>query len=102
MTEDFTASYLRNAKHLAEGGLYDPREEHDACGVGVIAALDGQPRREVVEAAIAALKAVWHRGAVDADGKTGDGGGILLSVPQDFYTDQVRRTGHTLRPGPIA
>src|ERR1700747_3892386 len=93
MTEDFTASYLRNAKHLAEGGLYDPREEHDACGVGVIAALDGQPRREVVEAAIAALKAVWHRGAVDADGKTGDGAGIHVQIPQEFFKEYFRKQG---------
>ncbi len=53
-----------------------PTEEHDACGVGLIAAIDGKPRRQVVEAAISALKSLWHRGAVDADGKTGDGAGI--------------------------
>src|SRR5690242_7550517 len=73
MREQFISAYRRNAAHLAARGLYDPAEEHDACGVGLIAALDGKPRRQVVEAAIAALKAVWHRGAVDADGKTGDG-----------------------------
>src|SRR6266481_724015 len=103
MTEDFTASYLRNAKHLAEGGLYDPREEHDACGVGVIASLDGRPRRQVVEAAIAALRAVWHRGAVDADGKTGDGAGIHVQIPQDFFRDHVRdSSGETPQVGRIA
>jgi glutamate synthase (NADPH/NADH) large chain len=46
-----------------------------------------------------ALKAVWHRGAVDADGKTGDGAGIRVDVPQDFFRDAVRRTGHTMRNG---
>jgi len=101
MTEDFTASYLRNAKHLAEGGLYDPREEHDACGVGVIASLDGRPRRQVVEAAIAALRAVWHRGAVDADGKTGDGAGIHVQIPQDFFQDHIRRAGSQMGPGKL-
>src|SRR5246127_2290053 len=90
MTENFADSYRRNAAHLAANGLYDPREEHDACGVGVIAALDGQPRRQVVEAAIAALKAVWHRGAVDADGKTGDGAGIHVEIPQDFFKECIR------------
>ena len=55
MTENFAEAYRRNASHLEANGLYDPREEHDACGVGVIAALDGKPRRQVVEAAIAAL-----------------------------------------------
>ena len=94
--------HLANRKLLIDAGAYDPSSEHDACGVGLVCAIDGQPRREVVELAIKALKAVWHRGAVDADGKTGDGAGILLGVPQDFFADQVRRTGHQLRPGPIA
>jgi glutamate synthase (NADPH/NADH) large chain len=94
--------YLDNRQRLIDGHAYDPASERDACGVGLVCAIDGQPRREVVDLAIKALKALWHRGAVDADGKTGDGAGILVSVPQDFFTDQVRRTGHTLRPGPIA
>ncbi len=49
--------------------------------------------------AIEALKAVWHRGAVDADGKTGDGAGIHLQVPQDFFRAHVERTGHKLQRG---
>ncbi|HET6221977.1 MAG TPA: hypothetical protein VFE11_07415, partial [Dongiaceae bacterium] len=57
----FTGEWERNAAHLESQGLYDPAEEHDACGVGLIAAIDGKPRRQVVEAAIAALKSVWHR-----------------------------------------
>ena len=65
-------------------------DEHDACGVGLVAAIDGKPRREVVTRAIDALKAVWHRGAVDADGKTGDGAGIHIQVPQDFFRDAGR------------
>ena len=56
----------------------------------------------MVELAITALKNVWHRGAVDADGKTGDGAGVMLSVPQDFFADQVRGAGHTVRKGVIA
>ena len=43
------------------------------------------------------LKAVWHRGAVDADGKTGDGAGILLQIPQDFFAEEVKKTGHKKR-----
>ncbi|MGA3878240.1 hypothetical protein ACPB0S_26335, partial [Escherichia coli] len=50
--------------------------------------------RRVVEHGINALKAVWHRGAVDADGKTGDGAGIRVQIPVPFFHDQVRRTGH--------
>ncbi len=91
-----TDRYLANRQRLIEAHAYDPADEHDACGVGLVAALDGQPRREIVEMGIHALKNVWHRGAVDADGKTGDGAGIRVDVPQDFFRDQVERTGHSL------
>ncbi|MDE2181866.1 MAG: glutamate synthase large subunit [Alphaproteobacteria bacterium] len=94
--------YLANARKLEDAHAYSPDQEHDACGVGLIAALDGKPRREVVVRAIEALKAVWHRGAVDADGKTGDGAGIHIQVPQDFFRAQVEQTGHKLRSGRIA
>jgi len=94
--------YAANRAALTAAHAYSPADERDACGVGLVCAVDGKPRREVVELAITALKSVWHRGAVDADGKTGDGAGVLLSVPQDFFADQVTRIGHALRPGPIA
>lgn len=73
--------------------MYDPKSEHDACGVGFVAAIDGKPRREIVETGIEALKAVWHRGAVDADGKTGDGAGIHIQIPFDFFRDHIGHTG---------
>jgi glutamate synthase (NADPH/NADH) large chain len=98
----FAEEFRANAAHLAAAGLYDPAEEHDACGVGFVAAIDGKPRREVVEAGIAALKAVWHRGAVDADGKTGDGAGIHVEIPQAFFRAHVERIGHQPRPGNLA
>ena len=62
------ARFEKNAAHLEASGMYDPAEEHANCGVGLVGAIDGKPRREVVEAGIEALKAIWHRGAVDADG----------------------------------
>ncbi|MBL4836837.1 MAG: glutamate synthase large subunit [Kordiimonadaceae bacterium] len=83
-------------------GLYDPADEHSSCGVGLVAALDGQPNRDVVLKSIEALKAIWHRGAVDADGKTGDGAGILLEIPQDFFKEHVRATGHEPAEGRLA
>jgi glutamate synthase (NADPH) large chain len=98
----FADEFRRNAAHLAATGLYDPAEEHDACGVGFVATLDGKPRRDVVEAGINALKAVWHRGAVDADGKTGDGAGIHVEIPQDFFREHVRHTGHEPGAGRLA
>jgi glutamate synthase domain-containing protein 2/glutamate synthase domain-containing protein 1/glutamate synthase domain-containing protein 3 len=62
-------------------GLYDPRFEHDACGVGMVARLDNTPTHEVVERGIAALKNLEHRGASGADPCTGDGAGILMQMP---------------------
>ncbi|MGF1455841.1 MAG: glutamate synthase large subunit [Alphaproteobacteria bacterium] len=92
----------RNRDHLARAGLYDPSQEHDACGVGLVAAIDGTPRREVIDRALEALGSIWHRGAVAADGKTGDGAGIHVQVSQAFFRDCVWRTGHTPRDGRIA
>ncbi|PQA85563.1 glutamate synthase large subunit [Hyphococcus luteus] len=91
---DCVSTYLRRRDRLIEANAYDPSSEHDACGVGLVVALDAEPRREIVDMAIEALKAVWHRGAVDADGKTGDGAGIRLNVPQDLFRSFVERTGH--------
>ena len=79
---------------LNANGMYRETDEKAACGVGLVVASDGIPKRAVVENGIKALSAVWHRGAVDADGKTGDGAGILLQIPVGFFQDQVRRTGH--------
>jgi glutamate synthase (NADPH/NADH) large chain len=97
----FAETFARNAALLSSAAHVDVTE-HDACGVGLVAALDGKPRRDVVEAGINALKAVWHRGAVDADGKTGDGAGIHIEIPQDFFAEVVERGGDRLRPGRIA
>ncbi|MGR3662797.1 MAG: glutamate synthase large subunit [Paracoccaceae bacterium] len=84
--------------YMAENGLYSEADEHSSCGVGLVVAIDGSKSRKVVENGIQALKAIWHRGAVDADGKTGDGAGILLQIPVAFFYDQVERTGHQPRP----
>jgi glutamate synthase (NADPH/NADH) large chain len=87
---------------LAEHGMYRPEFEGDACGVGMVAAIDGQPSRRVVQSAIDALKAVWHRGAVDADGKTGDGAGIHVDLPLRFFDDAVLASGHRVLPNRLA
>lgn len=88
--------YEQQAQFLQEHGLYHAHDEHDACGVGLIAAIDGKPRREVVKLAIDALKAVWHRGAVNADGKTGDGAGIHIQIPQEFFRSYIASFGKPL------
>ncbi|CUI01394.1 glutamate synthase large subunit [Leisingera aquaemixtae] len=84
-------------KWMAENGLYSEEEEHSSCGVGLVVSVHGKKSRKVVEAGINALKAIWHRGAVDADGKTGDGAGIHVQIPVPFFYDQIRRTGHEPR-----
>jgi glutamate synthase (NADPH/NADH) large chain len=96
---DFVEAYRANTAALQDAHL--DLTEHDACGVGLVAALDGKASRKVVQAGIDALKAVWHRGAVDADGKTGDGAGIHVEIPQDFFAEVVRRGGDTVHPGKI-
>ena len=70
--------------------------EHDACGVGLIASTNGKKSRKVVEYGIEALKAIWHRGAVDADGKSGDGAGIQIEIAPDFFKEKILNTGHTV------
>ncbi|WP_396273542.1 glutamate synthase large subunit [Hyphomonas sp.] len=92
---EYVKQYEANRQKLIDGHAYNPEDEKDACGVGLVVSLDGKPKREIVAMGIAALKNVWHRGAVDADGKTGDGAGIRLDVPQDFFREHVSRTGHT-------
>ena len=89
-------------QRLAREGMYRPEFEGDACGVGMVAATDGVPSRRVVAAAIDALKAVWHRGAVDADGKTGDGAGIHVDLPAKFFDDAIAASGHRALPNRLA
>jgi glutamate synthase (NADPH/NADH) large chain len=100
-TDQDLARYERERAKLESHGLYRAEDERDACGVGLVVAIDGKPRREVVTMAIQALKSLWHRGAVDADGKTGDGAGILLDAPQKFFREIVERTGHKMQKGPV-
>ena len=92
--EKWAAEYEAKRDELSCCGMYRKDDEHASCGVGLVVSVDGKPRRQVVENGIAALKAVWHRGAVDADGKTGDGAGIHVQIPVSFFYDQIRRTGH--------
>src|SRR6201996_6080637 len=88
--QDFIRHYLEGTQRLTDAYGYNPAEGSDSCGVGLVVALDGKRRRDVVVAGIDALKAVWHRGAVDADGKTGDGAGIHVEIPQDFFREHIR------------
>ena len=69
--------------------LYSADQEHDACGVGFIAKLTGERSYDVVNRALTALKALAHRGAIDADAVTGDGAGLLTQLPIEFFKDYL-------------
>ena len=88
-------NYKKNKKLLENTHNYSSEMEHDACGVGLIASTDGKKTRKVVEYGIEALKAIWHRGAVDADGKSGDGAGIQIEIAPDFFKEKILATGHS-------
>jgi len=70
---------------IARYGLYDPRFEHDACGVGFVVNIDGSPAHEIVRRGLSVLINLTHRGAVSSDDNTGDGAGILTQVPHEFF-----------------
>lgn len=75
----------------APQGLYDPRFEHDACGIGFVAQLSGQPSHEIVRLAVTAVGNMAHRGGVAADGKSGDGAGVLTQLPQAFFARELEQ-----------
>lgn len=74
-------------------GLYEIGADRDACGVGFIASRHNTPSRKILKKSFEALQNLSHRGAVDADGKTGDGVGILTSIPKNFYEKQAKQCG---------
>jgi len=80
----------------APQGLYDPRDNRDACGVGFVAHARGSASREIVHDALLLLKGLSHRGAVGCDPNTGDGAGILLQVPHAFLEREMASTGSRL------
>ncbi|MEU6924004.1 MULTISPECIES: glutamate synthase large subunit [unclassified Streptomyces] len=73
----------------AQQGMYDPRNEHDACGVGFVATLTGVASHELVEQALTVLRNLEHRGATGSEPDSGDGAGILLQVPDAFLRDET-------------
>src|SRR5438477_1891860 len=74
-------------------GLYDPRHEHDACGVGFVVDIKGRKSRSIVKDAIQVLLNLQHRGACGCEKNTGDGAGILMQVPHRFMTEACGEIG---------
>jgi len=77
-------------------GLYDPANEHDSCGVGFVANVDGKASHRIVADSIEVLKNLVHRGAVGGDQSTGDGAGILIQIPDAFFRKEADRLGLAL------
>jgi glutamate synthase domain-containing protein 2/glutamate synthase domain-containing protein 1/glutamate synthase domain-containing protein 3 len=77
--------------------LYSPRHEHDACGVGFVADVAGRRSHTILEMALEAVVNLTHRGAVSADGKTGDGAGVLTQIPHAFFARELAAHGIALR-----
>ena len=74
-------------------GLYDPRFEHDNCGIGAVVNIKGERSRRVVEDALTIVEKLEHRAGKDAEGKTGDGVGILSQIPYAFFRRECVQLG---------
>jgi glutamate synthase (NADPH) large chain len=85
-------------QHLQEHGLYDPSNEHDACGVGFVAHIKGEKSHAIVSQALKILENLDHRGAVGADKLMGDGAGLLIQLPDALYREEFAAKGITLPP----
>lgn len=86
-----------------EAPLYDPRFEHDACGIGFVADLSGRPTFRILDDSLRCLERLAHRGAIDADGKSGDGAGVLCTIPHTLMNRELARMGkRAVAPGELA
>jgi glutamate synthase (NADPH/NADH) large chain len=79
-------------------GLYNPGNEHDACGVGFVANIKGKKSHDIIEQGLTILKNLTHRGAVGADPKASDGAGILIQMPDKFFREEMVKQGVKLPP----
>jgi len=81
-------------------GLYDPAQEHDACGIGFVASISGEKSHDIIRKGIQILLNLAHRGACGCDPETGDGAGVLIQIPHKFFARECQKLGFTLpEPG---
>ncbi|MDP3923540.1 MAG: glutamate synthase subunit alpha, partial [Hydrogenophaga sp.] len=85
-------------QQLQQHGLYDPTNEHDACGVGFVAHIKGQKSHAIVQQGLKILENLDHRGAVGADKLMGDGAGLLIQLPDALYREEMAAQGVSLPP----
>ncbi|MDH4988173.1 glutamate synthase large subunit [Aminobacter anthyllidis] len=90
--------HLRTPTGYAAHGLYDPRNEHDACGVGFIAQMKGVKSHQIVKDGLFMLNNLTHRGAVGADPLMGDGAGVLVQIPDTFFREEMAKQDIELPP----
>src|SRR5579871_1965872 len=90
-------SSLRRGLPEAQG-LYDPRLEHDACGIGFVASVKGHKSHDIIVKGIQVLINLTHRGACGCDPETGDGAGVLIQIPHQFFARECAKLGFTLPP----
>jgi glutamate synthase (NADPH) large chain len=83
---------------MIKHGLYDSANEHDACGVGFVAHIKGHKSHKIVEQGLQILCNLDHRGAVGADPLMGDGAGILIQMPDQFFREEMAKHGVALPP----
>jgi len=87
---------MKNQGPPKKQGLYDPRHEHDACGVGFVANIKGKKSHALVEQGLQILRNLDHRGACGSESNTGDGAGILIQMPHEFFADTFKNADLTL------
>ena len=87
---------FRNESPYDQQGLYDPRFEHDNCGIGAVVSIKGEQSRYVVDSALTIVEKLEHRAGKDAEGKTGDGVGILVQMPYSFFITESKKLGYDI------
>ncbi len=97
-----TDGILQRTWYDPQRSLYDPQFEHDGCGIGFVARINGQPSHAILLMALTALSNLEHRGAVADDTKTGDGAGVLTQIPRNLLMRELERQGRTMNPGDLA
>src|SRR5688572_6293090 len=88
----------RKSLRKPPAGLYTPELEHDACGIGFIANISGSKTNQTLSDALTMLENMEHRGGKGSSPRTGDGAGVLLQLPHDFFVEEATRSGFTLPP----
>ena len=89
-------SFYHPSTPIIPGSLHDLRSEHDNCGMGAIAHLHGKRSHRILDLALTSVCSMTHRGAVDADMKTGDGAGVLTQIPTALFCKEAEKLGQSI------